>query len=148
MLQEQFHTSFQKPDLLSSGGNNKESNQLRRLKSESVSHSVLSDSLQRQGVQPTRLLCPWDFPGKNTGIGCHYLLQGIFPTQGSNPGFLHCRQILYCLSTKEVQFRRLQILLQKPVAFSFQSNLYSLWLFLCVSTWADLDFLVVQFLIA
>ena len=40
-----------------------------------------------------------DSPGKNTGVGCHALLQGIFPTQGSNPGLLHCRQILlYCLS--------------------------------------------------
>ena len=37
-------------------------------------------------------------PGKNTGVGCHTLLQGIFLTQGSNPGLLHCRQILYCLS--------------------------------------------------
>ena len=36
-------------------------------------------------------------PGKNTGVGCHALLQGIFPTQGSNPGLLHCRQILYWL---------------------------------------------------
>ena len=36
--------------------------------------------------------------GKNTGVGCHALLQGIFPTQGSNPGLLHCRWILYCLS--------------------------------------------------
>ena len=43
-------------------------------------------------------LCPWDSPGENTGGGCHFLLQGIFPTQGSNPGLLHCRQILYCLS--------------------------------------------------
>ena len=34
---------------------------------------------------PSRPLCPWDFPGKNTGVGCHFLLQGIFPTQGSNP---------------------------------------------------------------
>ena len=39
-----------------------------------------------------------DSPGKNTGVGCHALLQGIFPTQGSNPGFLHCRWILYHLS--------------------------------------------------
>ena len=39
-----------------------------------------------------------DSPGKNTGVGCHALLQGIFPTQGSNPGLLHCRQILYSLS--------------------------------------------------
>ena len=42
--------------------------------------------------------CPWNFPGKNNGVGCHSLLQGIFPTQGSNPGLLHCRQILYHLS--------------------------------------------------
>ena len=38
------------------------------------------------------------FPGKSTGVGCHFPLQGIFPTQGSNPGLLHCRQMLYCLS--------------------------------------------------
>ena len=44
---------------------------------------------------PTRLLCPWDFPGKNTGVGGHSLLQGIFLTQGSNPHLLHSRQILY-----------------------------------------------------
>ena len=41
---------------------------------------------------------PWDSPSKNTGVSCHSLLQGIFLTQGSNPGFLHCRQIIYCLS--------------------------------------------------
>ena len=39
-----------------------------------------------------------DFPGKNIGVGCHALFQGIFPTQGLNPGFPHCRQILYHLS--------------------------------------------------
>ena len=39
-----------------------------------------------------------DFPGKNTGVGCHAFLQGIFPIQGSDPGFPHSRQILYCLS--------------------------------------------------
>ena len=42
-------------------------------------------------------LCLWDSPGKNTGMGCHSLLQGIFLTQGWNPGLLHYRQILYCL---------------------------------------------------
>ena len=41
-------------------------------------------SLQPHGLQPTSLLCPWNFPGKITGMGCHFLLQGIFPTQGSN----------------------------------------------------------------
>ena len=42
--------------------------------------------------------CPWNSLGKITGVGCHFLLQGIFPTQGSNPSFLHCKQIPYCLS--------------------------------------------------
>ena len=46
---------------------------------------------------PARLLCPWDSSGKNTIVGCHWLLQGIFPTQTSNPGLLYHRQILYCL---------------------------------------------------
>ena len=44
----------------------------------------MSDSLQPYGPQPTRLLCPRDSLGKNTGVGYHALLQGIFPTQGSN----------------------------------------------------------------
>ena len=51
-----------------------------------------------------QLLCPWDFPGKNTEVGCHALLQGIFPTQGSNPHLLpllHCRQILYPLTHQQ-----------------------------------------------
>ena len=52
------------------------------------SHSVVSDSLQPRGLLLTRLLCPWNFPGKNTSVGCHFLLQGIFPTQGSNLWFL------------------------------------------------------------
>ena len=47
--------------------------------------SSVSNSLQHHGLQPSRLLLPWKFPGKNTGVGCHALLQGIFPTQGSNP---------------------------------------------------------------
>ena len=49
-------------------------------------------------VACTRLLRPWDFLGKSTGVGCYFLLQGIFPTQGSNPGLLDYRQTLYHLS--------------------------------------------------
>ena len=45
--------------------------------------------LRPHGLQPTTLLCPWDFPDKNTGVGCHFLLQGIFLTQGSNICLLH-----------------------------------------------------------
>ena len=66
--------------------------------SETVSRSVVSSSLQPHGLKPNRLLCPWNFPGQNTVEGCHFLLQGIFPTQGSNPGFPHRWQTLYHLS--------------------------------------------------
>ena len=48
-----------------------------------------------------RLLCPRNFPGKNTGVGYHCLLQGIFLTQGSNPHLLHCRWILYRWANKD-----------------------------------------------
>ena len=68
------------------------------LKSESVSCSVLSDSLWLQGLGPARLLCPWNSQSKNTGVGSHSLFQGIFLIQGLNLGLLHCTQILYHLS--------------------------------------------------
>ena len=59
----------------------------------------------------------WDSPGKNTGVGCHALLQGIFPTLGSNPDLKHCRQILYRLSHQG-----------SPSTLESQSNLYlSMW---------------------
>ena len=49
-------------------------------------HSVLSDSSQPHGLQPTRLLCPWDSPGKNTGVGCHFLFQEEEIPPGHLPG--------------------------------------------------------------
>ena len=58
----------------------------------------MSDSLQPHGLLAARLLCPWNSLGKNTGVGNHFLLQGLFLTQGSNLGLLFCRQILYHLS--------------------------------------------------
>ena len=61
--------------------------------SESESCSVVSNSLQ-----PLWLHSPWNSPGQNTGVGSFSLLQGIFPTQGSNPDLLHCGPILYQLS--------------------------------------------------
>ena len=54
-----------------------------------LSRYVMSNSLRPHVLQPARLLCPWDFPGKNTGVGCHFLLQEIVPTQGSNLHLLH-----------------------------------------------------------
>ena len=59
------------------------------------SHSVMSSSLRPHG-----LYSPWNSPGQNTGMSSFSLLQGIFPTQRSNPGFLHCWQILYQLIHK------------------------------------------------
>ena len=51
--------------------------------------SVVSSSVRPHGLWPARLLCPWNFPGKNTRVGCHFLLQGLFLTQGSNLLLLH-----------------------------------------------------------
>ena len=51
-----------------------------------VSHSVMTDSLQPHGVEPTRFLRLWDFPGKNTGVGCHFLLQEHSPGDLPDPG--------------------------------------------------------------
>ena len=66
---------------------------MKKKKRESVSCSVVSDSVTCY-LLPTRLLCPWDAPGKDTGVGSHSLLQRIFPTPGLNLGFLHCRHSL------------------------------------------------------
>ena len=66
-----------------------------------ISCSDVSNFLQSHGLQPVRFLCPWNSPGKNTGVGCHSLLQRIFPAQGLNLGLLHCSQTLYCLSYRE-----------------------------------------------
>ena len=60
----------------------------------SVSPSVVSNSGTPRGC----LLCPWNSLSKNSGVGCHALLQGIFPTQGLSLHLLHCKQILYHLS--------------------------------------------------
>ena len=68
----------------------------RETKGKSLSRARLS--VAPWTVACTELLRPWAFLGKNTGVGCRFLLQGIFPTQGPNPGFPHCRQTLYRLS--------------------------------------------------
>ena len=122
-----------------------------------LSRSVMFDSLQPHGLQPTRLLCLWGFsrqeyrsglpyppPGdlpnsriklrspalqmdslpseplgkpKNTGVGSLSLLQGIFPTQETNQGFLHCGQILYQLATREAPLMATCSLSQKALLF-------------------------------
>ena len=65
--------------------------------------SFTCDCMQPHGLQSTRILCPWDSPGKNTGAGCHFHLQGIFLAQGWNLGFPHCRWLFTIWATREVQ---------------------------------------------
>ena len=81
---------------------------------ESESHSVVYSSLQPHG-----LYSPWNSPDQNTGMDSYSLLQGIFPTQQSNPGLLHCRWILYQLSHQESP----RILEQVAYCFSNGSSL-------------------------
>ena len=74
----------------------------------------MSNSLGHNGLETARLLCPWESTGKNTALGSHSLLHGIFLTQGSNLDVLHCRWILYHLSHEgshsEIQFSSVQSL--------------------------------------
>ena len=96
---------------------------------ESLSYVQL---LRLPGLWPTRILCPWYSPGKNTGVGSLSLLQGIFLTQGSNPGLPHCRQIPYymshqgspCSSFSFIQFQKLFIFCFSQV-FIFKLSLSS-----------------------
>ena len=93
-------------------------------------------SVRSHRQQPTRLPCPWDSPGKNTGVGCHFLLHrlfclsdfsrqeywsglplpspGIFLTQGSNPNFLYCRWVLYHWATGETPQITLEMTVLSP----------------------------------
>ena len=80
-----------------------------------------------------RLLCPWGFPGKNTRVGCRFLLQGIFPPQGLNPRLLCCRQILHRWAARkpcQQQGHRVQVL---PLRLSLR--LCSVWPS-CISLWS------------
>ena len=79
----------------------------------------------RDPMEPSRLLCSWDSLGKNTGVGSHSLLQGIFPIQGSHPGILHCSQILYHLTHQ--------------VNHSYQSPQPLATLFFIISIWHNVN---------
>ena len=76
-----------------------------------LGRSVVSDSLRPRGLQSTGLLSPCDSSGKNTGVGCHALLRGIFQTLGLNPDLPHCRRILYRLSHQEYTLRKTRLFL-------------------------------------
>ena len=91
-------------------------------------HSVMFNSWQTH--EPTRLPCPWNSPGRNTGVGCHFLLQGIFLTQEWNPGLPHCKQSLYHLSHKGSPIKQVRCW-WTPSAFVCLGNS----LFLLCSEW-------------
>ena len=94
------------------------------------------------GVQPTRLLCPWSFPGKNTIVGCHFLVQRIFPIQGSNLCLLHwqadsfstesprkpqrmvCACVLSCFSCVQLFVTQWTIAHQAPLSLGFSRQEY------------------------
>ena len=83
------------------------------------------------GLQPARLLCSWDFAGKNTGLGGHFLLQGMFSIQGSNPHLLYYKQILYCWAMRKCVYVNYTL----PISPALPSPLstHTLVLYICVS---------------
>ena len=90
-----------------------------------VGCSVVSDSSRPHGLRPTGL-CPWDFPGKDTGVGCHFLLQGLFPTQGLNLGLLQFKHKLYDLSNSGSPVAGWQWSLLKQYSVSYRLSICSL----------------------
>ena len=108
---------------------------------ESGSRSVVSESLQSHGLQPSRLLCQWNSPGKNIGVGGQSFFQGIFPTQGSNPGLSHCRRIFLHLSHQGSLYQCIictnsQQRERKPEPWSQVCNAWFVCYFIClIGTW-------------
>ena len=95
-----------------------------------LSCSVMSDPVTWWTVAHQAPLSMGNSPGKDAGVGCHAILQGIFPSQGLNPGLQHCRQILYCLSHQgSTSFRySLIISLQISSRISSEINVSFIWL--------------------
>ena len=100
-----------------------------------LNHTVVSSSLWPQALQPAKPICLWDSPGRNTGGGCQALLQGIFPTQGSNPGFPRYNMILHCQSHQgsppahpKLEVSNLIVVLLEPRIFVCQC-LVIMWVF-------------------
>ena len=87
------------------------------------------DSVRRYRLQPARLLCPCNSPGKNTGVGSHFLLQGIFMIQGLNRSLLHSRQSLYHLSHQGSPF---SVMLECFSSTSFPNSVSSYFIYFCL----------------
>ena len=90
-----------------------------------VSRWVVTDSLLFHGLGPARILCPWDSPGKNTGVSSYSLLQGIFLAQQRNLGLLYCRQFLYHLKFRGSLYTYLYGIPSKSSSIRINRILYS-----------------------
>ena len=111
--------------------------------------SAKSNSVWPYGLGPPRLLCPWDSTGKNTGVDCHALLLGIFPTQGSNPHLLNLPYLqagslplappgkpwytaaYSCLRDEETNNQRSKIICLKSSYSKQESQNYGQWFIHC-----------------
>ena len=99
------------------------------------SRSVMSDSLRPHGLQPKRLLCSRDFPGKNTGVGCHFLLQEIFPIRDQTQVSRIADRLFTVWATREVicpYTKLLQYIGHVPYTIYYIPIVY-LWLEICIS---------------
>ena len=106
--------------------------------SEGESYSIMSDSWWPYRLWPTRLLCPWNSPGKNTGAGSHSLLQGIFPTQGLNLCLLPASPSLATgFFTTWATWAYIQMLIQLILIQASHLKIFALWL--CHSLWISLS---------
>ena len=90
-----------------------------------ILHSADSYLCDPMDCSPPGCSVPEDSPGENTGMGCHALLQGIFPTQGSSPGLLHCRWSLYQLSHKESPWKKKVISITSHLCVLCMLSLFS-----------------------
>ena len=81
------------------------------------------------GLQPSRLLCPWDCPGKNTGVGCRFFLQEIFVTKGLNQCLLHCRRIVYHCTSRDYKKPVSKVLVSLYIPTSSMEEFQSLYIF-------------------
>ena len=97
--------------------------------------SVMSDCLPPRKLQPARLLYPWDFPGKNIGVGCHFLYQGTFSTQGSNPSLLHWQANSFTTEPPGKTLLVICTLKQFFTSSSIERNLVLICLSFCTVNW-------------
>ena len=97
--------------------------------------SVVPDSLQPHGLSPTKPFCPWDFPGENTGMACHFLLQGIFPTQELNLYLFHWQADSLPLSQLAGWLQQQKLIFSQFWRWKSKIEVLAMWFFLRPTPW-------------